>query len=213
MDKPYTPRKNILSSPWWAGRKRGSWKWERVFSAVRQCTGCGGEMRPWIGQSGIAQSEVEFRARRFCTGSCAKKHENPMAKDSARLKMQQTLRSIGHAPKVRGGNGRALTHSQQAMMKVLGPEWRAEFAIPTKIPRGNGYPPCYKVDLGNPASKMAIELDGQTHFGKRRLLDRKKDDLLATLGWKVFRVTNKHALSLCSTFTSPDTLLISLEAF
>jgi len=75
----------------------------------------------------------------------------------------------------------------------------------------NGYPPCYKVDLANVGKKIAFELDGRSHNTlKNREADAKKMACLAERGWSVYRVSNEKALALYSTFTSVDTLLISL---
>ena len=73
------------------------------------------------------------------------------------------------------------------------------------------HPTCYKVDIGNEALKIAIELDGQSHYGKRKELDAKKDAMLVSLGWKVYRVKNWQVPSLCLTCKSADTLLTLLE--
>ena len=66
-----------------------------------------------------------------------------------------------------------------------------ELAIPTRKPRGSGYPTCYKVDIGNETLRVAIEVDGQSHYS-RRSLDAKKDKLLRGLGWTVLRFSNKQ---------------------
>ena len=112
----------------------------------------------------------------------------------AKEKMQSTLRSIGHRPSVRGGNG-SLTFPQIEVARLLGSGWIMETAIPTKMKRGSGYPTCYKVDVGNLGLKIGIELEGRTHFGKRVAEDQKKDALLCQLGWSVYRVLNAKALS------------------
>jgi len=70
-----------------------------------------------------------------------------------------------------------------------------QIAIPTKMPRTSGYPTCYKVDVGNPDIKIAIEVDGSSHgSSSRRLQDAKKDAFLRGLGWIVLRVSNRQAL-------------------
>jgi very-short-patch-repair endonuclease len=66
----------------------------------------------------------------------------------------------------------------------------AEFVIPTKKKRSSGYPYHYKADLANPEAKLLVEVDGNSHYGKRKKLDEKKDALLASLGWSVFRFRN-----------------------
>ena len=125
--------------------------------------------------------------------------------------MVSTLRRIGHRPKKRGGNGTGLTETQAQLLAALGEEWKAEFAIPTRIKRGNGYPTCYKVDLALPSRMIAIEIDGRSHsMLSRKFQDQKKDALLAQLGWRVFRVSNARAGLLFTTLKSADILLTSL---
>lgn len=97
--------------------------------------------------------------------------------------------------KQRGGNGQGLTVPQQIMLDALGSNWIAEYAIPTKVLRGNGYPPNYKVDIANLQFKIAVELDGQSHRCQiRKKQDNKKDSFLSGLGWRVIRIPNKEAV-------------------
>ena len=99
-------------------------------------------------------------------------------------------------------------------MALLPEGWEFEVAIPTKHPKKEHvYPTCYKVDLGNRTLKLAIELDGNTHYGKRYLLDQKKDTLLQSLGWKVLRIKNVKALEMCTICKSQGILLTSLLEF
>ena len=76
------------------------------------------------------------------------------------------------------------------------------------------YPNAYMVDLACPQNMIALEVDGGSHGTlARQAEDKKKDALLAQLGWKVFRVSNSKALKSCTTCTSADTLLTSLGAY
>ena len=110
-----------------------------------------------------------------------------------RAKMSETLKMIGHQPKVRGGNGKGLTAPQQALSEAL--NWKTEVAIPTRIPRWNGYPTCYKVDIADPTNRIAIEVDGNSHCAiARKNQDRKKEELLSRLGWTVLRFSNKEVI-------------------
>lgn len=204
----------IPSSPKTGGSKRGDWKKAGVFLAKKTCGHCGADFRPWINVSnGAVVSYMKpglWEKQRFCSISCSKKSENAMRDTAAREKMVATLRRIGHQPKVRGGNGRGPTVAQNSLLKALGQGWTLEHAIPTKMPRGSGYPTNYKIDIAHIAHKIAIEVDGNTHSGKRIEEDFKKFDLLTDLGWRVLHVTNAQAIQLCSTCRSVDTLLSSL---
>jgi hypothetical protein len=92
-------------------------------------------------------------------------------------------------PQVRKGNGRGPTECQQRLADLLG--WQMEVVVPTRIPRGNGYPTCYKIDVGDAELKVAIEVDGQSHCAlERKAQDAKKEQFLSRLGWLVLRFTN-----------------------
>jgi Uncharacterized protein conserved in bacteria len=74
--------------------------------------------------------------------------------------------------------------------------WEIEVAIPTRIPRGSGYPTCYKLDIANKALKIGVEVDGFSHTSlARQAQDRKKDSFFAGIGWTVLRFTNEEVLS------------------
>lgn len=188
-----------------------SWRQHGWKAAAKACKNCGAIMRPWTDGKKI-QGEKGWNEQECCSQSCAKKYKNPMWKIGAPQKLSDTLRKIGHRPVIQGGNGRGLTKPQIAMLKILGTEWKSELAVRTYKQRGSGYPGCYKLDIANEKLKIGIEIDGANHVGRRQALDRKKDDLLVTLGWKVFRLKNKDALKMCSIFTSADILLTSLMA-
>ena len=74
----------------------------------------------------------------------------------------------------------------------LGTNWFPELIIIT----GNGYLPYhYKIDLGNPVLKIAIEIDGGSHCSytaKRR--DLRKTNFLKSIGYRVLRFTNQQVL-------------------
>ena len=196
------------------GLKHRTWAWDRMFSAKKDCVHCGKEMSPKIFPNGAPQSEKSWNETNFCSISCSKKHANPMSKNATRLKMRETLLRIKHAPISRGGNGRILPLPQLALLHALGEGWQAEVAIPTRMARDSGYPTNYKLDIANSEMKWGIEIDGASHNGIRnKELDLKKTEFLATLGWKVSRLTNEQAMNLYSIFTSLDTLLTSLKEF
>jgi hypothetical protein len=134
-----------------------------------------------------------------------------MSRNAVRQKVRQRLKEIRHRPIRRGGNGQLLTLPQLALLHALGEGWEAEVAVPTGLPRDSGYPTHYKLDLANRDLRLGIELDGRSHWLiDRAEQDAKKDHLLRSLGWSVYRVSNARALELFSTFTSTDTLLTSL---
>lgn len=211
----FNVRPSTLSLPGGAGLRPGNWLWERSLIAKKTCKHCKTEFQPhrWKNKARriYVQTEKSWGEQEYCSLSCVKKAANPMFEDSAREKVSATLKRMGHKPPVRGGNGKPLPAPQAALLRALGPGWEPELPIPTKIPKGNGYPTCYKVDVGNSERRIAIEVDGKSHnTAERRKRDAKKTALLISLGWSVYRVPNTRALLLSSTCTSPGTLLTSL---
>ena len=90
----------------------------------------------------------------------------------------------------RGGNGRPLTLPQTVVLEGLGEGWTPEYPISTGHGgRSRGYPANYKVDIGNPTYKVAVELDAGLSGH-----NDKKDELLNELGWTVIRIDNTYAV-------------------
>jgi hypothetical protein len=134
---------------------------------------------------------------------------------TVRQKVSATLKKIGHAPKIRKGNGHGPTAAQSLLAQALGIGWKLEFVVVTKAGHRNKvYPNCYKIDIANPELMIAIEVDGGSHLTlDRQAQDRKKTAFLTSAGWKVCRVSNAEAIRLSTTCTCPDTLLTSLTEF
>ncbi|MBY0457477.1 MAG: endonuclease domain-containing protein [Gemmataceae bacterium] len=128
---------------------------------------------------------------------------NPMENPDSVKKMADTIKRIGHRPPSRGGNGKGMTKPQKALLRLLGKPWLPEYAVPLGK-RETGYPTNYKVDLALVVRKIAVEIDGSSHTGKRKEKDRKKDAKLALLGWTVLRFSNKAILNWIASGTPTD---------
>ncbi len=119
---------------------------------------------------------------------------NPMAKAASRERMSATLRSMGHAPKQRGGNGQGLTDAQRRLADALG--WPTEVIVKTGKPRRPGVPTHYKLDIADVVTKRAVEVDGRSHGAlTRRAQDARKDEFLVAQGWRVVRITNEQVFA------------------
>ena len=115
------------------------------------------------------------------------RERNPMHRPESRAKMAATLRAIEHKPRLRGGNGSPMPAAQQALAEILG--WPTEVIYTTRT----GAPPWhYKLDIVHPTMKVCVEVDGGSHFGRRDSDDR-RDALLRSRGWLVFRFSNQDA--------------------
>ena len=128
------------------------------------------------------------------------KANNPMTRPEIREKVTETLRNIGHRPKVRGGNGAGLTEPQARLMELLATlEPIGEYAVKTGVKRNNNpnhYPTCYKIDIAIPAHMLAIEVDGNSHCAlTRQAQDAKKADFLKSAGWNLLRFSNKEVMA------------------
>ena len=110
-------------------------------------------------------------------------------------KISVTLRSMGHKPPVRGGNGQGMTLPQRLLLEALGIEWAAEYTVGLS-PRPEGCPTHYKLDLAHPLSMTAVEIDGSSHNSLRaRERDERKDRVLTERGWRVLRFSNEEVLA------------------
>ena len=130
-----------------------------------------------------------------CRGKVSSKRmteKNPMRLPEAVEKMKATLKKIGHKPIIQGGNGKGMSVPQKMVLEKLPEGWYPELVIPTR----NGYQPHhYKIDIANPVSKIAVEIDGANHTSKKiQAADQRKTMFLNGLGWKVLRFTNDQVL-------------------
>ena len=155
-------------------------------------TYCSAECR----HAAMSTAASRYAKIRAPESSIRMRERNPMHTPGVKERVAASRRATGDwAPSVRGGNGRGPTEPQKKLLDALGAGWGVELAIPTSLPRGSGYPTAYKVDLALPSAKMAVEVDGHTHNSPRqRALDRKKDECLRGLGWRVWRFSNRAAM-------------------
>ena len=207
MEQSLNAPQTIQYLPAWDGNPLAPWKSVRGYFAFKTCVVCTKPFTPKMvkgyNEKPMPQLESNFKQQQCCGKSCAKRLKNPMHSEESRLKMQKTLRAIGHGPKVRGGNGTGLTKPQAMAAQALGHQWLTEVVICTLKSSKQGYPHHYKVDVANKELMIAIELDGPSHGAlKRQMQDQKKDALLRNLGWKVLRLKNEEAMNLFTTYES-----------
>lgn len=119
------------------------------------------------------------------------KDRNPMFTPEVRERATTTLREMGHAPPVRGGNGRGPTVPQKMLADRLG----LPMEVIVRTNKAPGSPTHYKVDIGDPSLKLAIEVDGASHGStKTKAKDARKDLFLRGLGWTVLRFSNQAVM-------------------
>lgn len=117
--------------------------------------------------------------------------------------MKVKLRQHGNRErflKIRGGNGTGMSRHEKMLSEMLIKGWDYNHVVTVGKGRGSGYPNHYKIDFAWPEKMIALEVDGSSHSQiKRQAQDRKKEALLAELGWSVYRVTNKEVESMFMT--------------
>lgn len=161
---------------------KGSTGLDRARRGIAYCSEkCKKARRTRISSEAMANTNRKYASKRM-------KENNPMSDPVVKEKMRTKMQARGFTGK-RGGNGE-LTPQQEALANALG--WPTEVTIPTGHCRdGSGYPSAYKVDIGNEILKVAIEVDGKGHkLPDRKEQDRKKTELLESLGWTVLRFWN-----------------------
>lgn len=124
------------------------------------------------------------------------KVRNPMFIPGVAEMVSQKSKGIDKLKKFRGGNGRGPSKAEAMLAKAGG--FKLNHIIPTghKIRDGSGYPSHYKPDLVWLSQKVVVEVDGHSHDAKsRQQQDRRKEQFLRSLGWKVFRVSNEEVFS------------------
>lgn len=86
------------------------------------------------------------------------------------------------------GNGQIPTESEIEMDRLLSSHgFVMNHVVATKARRGTGLPTNYKIDLANPITRVAIEIDGSSHSQSRRERDDRKTSFLESMKWRVFR--------------------------
>lgn len=111
--------------------------------------------------------------------------------------LSRTLRSIGHHPTTRGGNGHVAPC--EALVMAAMPDWVPQYVVPLGA-RRPGCPTHYKLDFALPEKMLDIELDGPSHRARtRQVADEHRDTVLTNLGWTVLRIKNTEILSKSST--------------
>lgn len=127
------------------------------------------------------------------------RERNPMSNEATREKMKKSL--SGRTFLSRGGNGQLTKPQKKLFDKLMEYGFSylyTEYPISTKPVTGMfpSLPPSYKVDIGFPKVKIAIEVDGNSHKSKKwKFLDKRKTEIISSMGWRVLRFTNEDVMS------------------
>jgi hypothetical protein len=115
--------------------------------------------------------------------------------EGARKKMSESHKKLDHSH-LTGGNGTGGSWAEKLMRLILPPQFQQEYIF-TDVRKSEGYSTHYKIDFADPTTKIAIEIQGQSHstvLGKMR--DKKKRELLEERGWLVLCITNAQVASV-----------------
>lgn len=118
--------------------------------------------------------------------------------DAHRAQMSASRKGRALMP-YRGGNGTGMSPTEALIAPLLPEGFMWNYVLPSGG-FGLGYPSHYKLDFGNPTTKVCLEVDGISHrtrLGQER--DARKTERLQFLGWKLLRITNEEAWYLYST--------------
>ena len=149
---------------------------------------CSGAYSRWSSSMTMAATNRAHASARMTA-------RNPMHREDVRQLVSTKLRAMGWKPPVQGGNGKPAPPAQLLIASALG--WEMEVVVRTGhgTREGSGFPPCYKLDVGNRALMVGIEVDGLSHCSlERQAQDRKKDAKLRSLGWTVLRFSNREVI-------------------
>jgi hypothetical protein len=150
--------------------------------------------------------ELAYRKdkKKVCSLPCAGRlasvrmtNNNPMFNEGTKRAVSDTLKRMKHRPSIAGGNGRGLTVPQKYLFEALlcfDESFKCEYVFATKTKEAR-VPSHYKIDIASPSLMIAVEVDGTSHKSlKIKQCDEKKNQFLASKGWKVFRFWNKEVM-------------------
>lgn len=180
-------------------------KAERQKTVTTTCATCGA-MLTLTGRAGLERARQQ---RTYCSTACRatamsassrRTAVRDAARSAARMRERNPTAMPGVVEKIktsrggtwrpphRGAASRAPTPTQLATQAALGSEWVLEHHV--KL--GPGRDGC-RLDVAHPQKKIAVELDGPSHYGARRKRDELRDARLRGLGWIVLRFSNQAA--------------------
>ncbi len=143
----------------------------------------------WINENSRKICGEKIAAFNRRTAGARMRSNNPMHMPGVKEKMMAKLK--GRTFLGRGGNGK--TTNQQLALHALLPLMVMEYAIETAsvAAQFECLPTTYKVDLADIETKLAVEVDGKSHKSRKwKFLDRRKTEVLNSLGWTVLRFWN-----------------------
>jgi very-short-patch-repair endonuclease len=121
------------------------------------------------------------------------KRNNPMWMPGVKEKMIQALK--GRTFLSRGGNSK-ITKPQQLLAEALNLPMEVTIRLIGEVRKHfPSLPKKYCVDIADVKNKLVIEVDGKSHKLKKwKFLDRRKEEILNFLGWRVIRFWNEDIL-------------------
>lgn len=216
MGQKLNAQKTTLSQPPKVGWKRGAqgvcqWCGSTFISSTNKgqlyCNRSCGRKAMWAAKSPEQRKMIAQKTATKLLGRPSWNKGIP-CRPETRAKLSVAHKTSGHQPKLRGGNGH-VAPCEQMMREMLPKYWEFQYVILTGAKKGSGVATSYKVDFALSFKKWVLEIDGTSHTSRKHL-DAKKDTLLASLGWRVFRVSNAQVREWYTTFKSTGRIPIQL---
>lgn len=188
----------------------------RVGKVIYCSKECGKTAISENGKRTMANQELKERLKRMSTERLVRNnyYRDAASKEKAmKTKLANGWKPIWvENPDLRGGNGK-YSNAQRLLwerLNVVSRGWEMEQAV-SLISRQQGYPSNYKLDIGNTYYKIGIECDGSSHSSaKARAKDKKKEEKLSELGWKVLRFSNSEILSNVDSIVTQIMSIVSM---
>lgn len=138
--------------------------------------------------------DEEFRKKKI---EFMREH-NPSKDPEVMKKIVKTMRERGHyVNRFKYGNGKVSEYERKVYKDLTDNGFLYNYAIPTGYARCafplKRYAKNYKPDFVNLVKKICIEIDGKSHESEQvKQLDRKKEECLTFLGFKIIRFTHEQ---------------------
>lgn len=123
------------------------------------------------------------------------RHAEVMRAPETRKRLSENAKKRGAKFPVRYDVRMGPTKAEAAVLAMSPGEGFWNHKVLTRKKRGSGYPNYYKIDIGFPDIKLAVEADGPSHSRlTAQPKDARKTKFLTALGWKVVRFSNRKIL-------------------
>jgi len=151
------------------------------YKRVNCSSECAQKYKCYISSITLTKTNKKYASERM-------KKNNPSFLEETLRKVRETKiknNNLRKAPVKQGGNGREIPFPVKMLSEKI--NYQTNYIVKTGV--RCYYPTHYKLELANPNLKIAIEIDGNSHYSRKEESEKKKN-YLENLGWKVIRFKN-----------------------